>query len=104
MTIKSNNIKKLIDGNKLSIDEINELLPFEIALDKIIKPQSNSTNLTYELSSREKEIAQLITSGLKNREISNHLKITYETVKTHRKNIFRKLQINHVSQLIHLEL
>jgi len=43
------------------------------------------------LTDREKEICRLILKGLGNQEIADTLIIAFETVKTHRKNIFRKL-------------
>jgi DNA-binding NarL/FixJ family response regulator len=69
-----------------------------------LENKTKKAELELQLSPREIEIAQLIIEGLKNKDIAEQLNIAYETVKTHRKNIFRKLQINHVSQLIHLDL
>jgi DNA-binding CsgD family transcriptional regulator len=41
----------------------------------------------------------LIVNGNTNGEVAEKLFISEHTVKTHRKNIFRKLAINSVSQL-----
>jgi len=98
------NIKQFTAGEKLTVDEINTLLPCEIIFNKPDKHKLGNTYHEKALSCREKEIIQLIKLGLKNKEIAKQLKLAYETVKTHRKNIFRKLKINNVSQLIHLEL
>lgn len=43
------------------------------------------------LTAREKEVCRLILKGLGNDDIARTLSISYDTVKTHRKNIFRKL-------------
>ena len=48
----------------------------------------------------EGEIIKLITQGLTTREIANLKKLSYHTVITHRKNIFRKLAIGSRSELI----
>lgn len=53
----------------------------------------------YNLSEREVEIVRLIVDGLTSMEIANKLFLSEHTVKTHRKNIFRKLSINSISQL-----
>lgn len=37
---------------------------------------------------------RLIAEGLSNKEIGHHLNITGETVKSHIKNVYRKLQVN----------
>lgn len=43
------------------------------------------------LSSREAEIVQLIAAGMTNKEIAERLFLSIHTVKTHRKNIIKKL-------------
>lgn len=52
-------------------------------------------------SVRESEIIKLITDGLDARLISEKLFISPNTLKTHRKNIFRKAEVNSTAQLIH---
>lgn len=56
----------------------------------------------YELTRREEEIILLVYKGLSNPEISEHLYISTSTVKRHMQNIFRKMNIKHRSELIHL--
>ncbi|WP_439183363.1 response regulator [Carboxylicivirga taeanensis] len=53
-----------------------------------------------QITQREKEIIRLIVNGKSTEEISEALIISYETVKSHRKNIFRKLKLNKVTELI----
>ena len=56
-----------------------------------------------ELSSREQEILALILAGETNAQIAKKLFISYFTVKTHRRNIQRKIKSKNVSQrLAHL--
>ncbi len=45
------------------------------------------------LTLREKEILERITEGKGNKEISDSLSISLETVKSHTKNIYRKLKV-----------
>lgn len=54
----------------------------------------------YQLSEREIEVIELIAEGHTSKEISERLFISEHTVKTHRKNIFRKLNIKEVAELI----
>ena len=49
-----------------------------------------------QLTKREKQIIHLIIEGKTNRQIAERLYISYETVKTHRKNIFRKLETSNL--------
>jgi DNA-binding NarL/FixJ family response regulator len=52
------------------------------------------------LSDREIEIIKLIIDGKSSSEIAEILFISEETVKTHRKNIFKKLNVHHVTELM----
>lgn len=49
---------------------------------------------TYNLSAREKEVLRWITQGLNSSEVAQQLSITYNTVETHIKNIFHKLNVS----------
>ncbi len=52
-----------------------------------------------ELSAREVQVLQLVVSGAINKEIADRLKISLNTVLTHRKNITAKLGIKTISGL-----
>lgn len=52
-----------------------------------------------ELTRREFEIAQLVASGLANREVAEHLRIADSTVSSHIKHIYTKLMIRSRTQL-----
>lgn len=52
-----------------------------------------------ELTSREKEILQLIAEGNTNKEISSILNLSLGTVNTHRWNLMRKLNIHDAASL-----
>jgi DNA-binding NarL/FixJ family response regulator len=54
----------------------------------------------FSLSPREIEIIQMIKQGFSNPEIAKKLFIGEETVKSHRKNIYYKLDITKVTELI----
>ena len=47
----------------------------------------------YDLTPREREIAELICQGLRNGSIAKHLRIRPGTVKTHIRNIYRKVRV-----------
>jgi len=52
------------------------------------------------LSKREIEIIKLIQDGLTNKEISERMFISLKTVESHRTNIFKKLRIKNVAELL----
>lgn len=49
------------------------------------------------LSPREKQIAQLVTEGLRSRDIAEKLSISKRTVEVHKLNILRKLHLENNS-------
>lgn len=51
------------------------------------------------LSDRERQILLRLSSGITSRELATDLFITTETVKTHRKNIMKKLGVKNSFEL-----
>lgn len=56
----------------------------------------------YNLSNREIEVIQLIKDGNSTKNIADILKLSYHTIESHRKNIYNKLQINKVTDLLRI--
>lgn len=77
--------------NKIYLSE--ELLPY-IKLDEVLQ---NTKPL---LTKRETEILKLIVEGKTNMEIRKALFISIDTVDTHRKNLYSKLGVNNIAQLV----
>ncbi|WP_300598655.1 helix-turn-helix transcriptional regulator [Niabella sp.] len=92
--------KKITLSIKLDRDEVFEYVK---TIDFYLK---NKTMLSKykksieQLSIREKEICSLLSKGHSSAEIGSLLFISTDTVRTHRKNIFRKLGCNSVKELI----
>src|SRR6202140_1268870 len=52
------------------------------------------------LTSREREIVQLLAEGKSSKEVASSLGISAKTAETHRANIMRKLELHTVSELV----
>ena len=52
------------------------------------------------LSKRELEILELVSQGLSNKEIANHLNLSRYTVESHIKHIYRKLAVRNRSKAV----
>jgi DNA-binding NarL/FixJ family response regulator len=52
------------------------------------------------LTSREREIVQLLAEGKSSKEVASSLEISVKTAETHRANIMRKLDLHSVSELV----
>lgn len=116
------NIRKMIDagasGYILKRTNMNEVLEAirvvaaggkylgrdvqAILFNKIIeKDETTGENITTAiLTTREKEILQLIAKEMNNEEIANKLFISERTVETHRRNIFTKTKTKTIVGLI----
>ncbi len=53
------------------------------------------------LTDRQRDIAELAIHGATSQEIADHLEISRETVRTHLKNIYRRLHIGSRTELVH---
>jgi len=57
-------------------------------------------DLSDRLTSREREIVQLVSEGKSTKEVASLLGISVKTAETHRANIMRKLQVHSVTDLV----
>jgi len=65
------------------------------------RPQVQVGDLNRErLTSREREVVQLLSEGKSSKEVAVSLSISVKTAETHRANIMRKLEIHSVSELV----
>jgi two-component system, NarL family, invasion response regulator UvrY len=71
----------------------------EVLLEKKI-PRSEPAPDPAALSERETEIARLIGQGKSTKQVAAALFISIHTVRTHRKNIMKKLGINSITELV----
>jgi len=52
------------------------------------------------LTIREREVMAMITTGLRNKEVANILRIVEKTVKVHRAHIMDKMEVNSLAELV----
>ncbi|AYB32854.1 helix-turn-helix domain-containing protein [Chryseolinea soli] len=73
----------------------------QLALHKLRKQVRYETSVYQEkLSSREVEVLSLIMQGLTNKDISERLFISFETVRSHRKSILKKIGVKNTAALV----
>ncbi len=84
-TTKTKIPKKLIDKLKLAIEK---------------REKFKKINLEYGLSERELDALKLIAEDLTNQEIADKLFISLNTVKTHLKNVFLKLEADNRTKAV----
>ena len=86
-------------GSQDLLEAIDRVVSNKSYFDSIKDFVEKDNHKVYNLSERELEIIKLIVYGSTTIEIANQLYLSEHTIKTHRKNIFRKLSISSISQL-----
>ena len=95
--LKNATRQELIDGIK-TVSRGGIYFSFEAG--KIYKSTMEKKSREPVLSKRETEIVRLVAEGLTNIQISQRLFISVDTVDTHRKNLYTKLDIKNTALLI----
>jgi DNA-binding NarL/FixJ family response regulator len=87
-----------------TINEVNEgryLVDFKRVIQQSdLMPFFDAFREKYRLSRRETQILKLISGDMLNREIAEKLSLSIQTIETHRKNIYLKLQVTSRVELI----
>jgi len=94
------NAIKLIMENETYFDPKITKSVASVSNDIVRKSKRNEILDEYSLTSREIEIAGLMVDGLSTKQIADKLNISISTVSNHRRNIFIKLKVTKLSELI----
>ena len=99
--LKKNSFEKLFDA----IEEVTHGgAPMSANIAKLvlqhIASYSSLVNEKYNLTLREKEILTRLVKGFSYKMIGASLNISFETVKTHIRNIYEKLQVHNQSEAV----
>jgi FixJ family two-component response regulator len=84
------------------LDAIARALGEDIRL-KELESELESLRVRYEsLTSREREVLQLVSSGLLNKEVASELGLSEITVKLHRGSAMRKMRAQTLAQVVRM--
>ncbi|MBK8504502.1 MAG: response regulator transcription factor [Saprospiraceae bacterium] len=72
----------------------------KVASPSQVKKTTHNTRIL--VTSREREILEMISLGFSSDEIANDLFLSSETVRTHRKSLLQKLRARNTAQLIRI--
>jgi len=92
-------VKSLAVGKPFFTPRISEaILHTLVTAGDPAKPEASAAG---PLSSREREILQLLAENKSNKEIATRLGISVRTVETHRRSVMQKLNANSIVELVH---
>ncbi|HLW76606.1 MAG TPA: response regulator transcription factor [Bryobacteraceae bacterium] len=90
-------IRAVSQGKTFFSPEISKMLVEDYVREIRTRGVEDSYDL---LTSREREILQLIAEGKANKQIAGQLNLSLHTVETHRRNLQEKLNLHSVAELI----
>jgi two-component system, NarL family, response regulator NreC len=92
-----NAVKAVSEGKAFFSPAISKML----AEDYVRQIEEHRVDDTYDLlTTREREVLQLLAEGRSNKEVANILQLSLHTVETHRSNILQKLNLHTGAELI----
>ena len=92
-----NSIRLVSEGKSFFSPTVSRML----VQDYVRQMQDKDVEDSYELlTTRERELLQLIAEGKSNKDVANMLNLSLYTVETHRSNILAKLNLHTVPELI----
>lgn len=93
-------IRNVLQGGTPIDPFVAQFLIQKSKLSSVPNPVTKAEN-TFNLTDREKEILSFIAQGLSNKEISNQLYISKNTVETHIRNCYKKLFVSNRTMATH---
>jgi two-component system, NarL family, response regulator NreC len=92
-----NAVRAVSSGKAYFSPEISRMMADQY----IVQMQQRGVEDSYELlTSREREILQMLAEGNSNKEVATSLDLSLHTVETHRSNILQKLNLHSIPELI----
>jgi DNA-binding NarL/FixJ family response regulator len=92
-----NAVRAVSSGKAYFSPEISRMMADQY----IVQMQQRGVEDSYELlTSREREILQMLAEGNSNKEVATTLDLSLHTVETHRSNILQKLNLHSIPELI----
>ena len=100
ISLKTDEKKDLLSSIEMAVKKKKQFSDQILDMILELSENKNTSAEPSSLTQSETEIVKLIADGYTTKEIALKKHISFHTVMTHRKNIFRKLEINNVSELI----
>ena len=97
-------INRLDAGNEeISCDRHSEGMEprdgVDVAVDRLRHQQREAARLFVSLTKRERQVIQLVTSGLPNKTVAHQLQLSVKTVEKYRGRLMKKLRLRNMCEL-----
>jgi len=88
-------LQALLEGGSFFTSSVARMV-----MDGSLRNEASDASTAQTLSSREREIVQLLAEGNSNKDVARALNISVKTAETHRSNIMRKLGFGSLPELV----
>ena len=88
-------LQALLEGGSFFTSSVARMV-----MDGYLRNEASDASTAQTLSSREREIVQLLAEGNSNKDVARALNISVKTAETHRSNIMRKLGFGSLPELV----
>jgi DNA-binding NarL/FixJ family response regulator len=88
-------LQALLEGGSFFTSSVARMV-----MDGYLRNEASEASTAQTLSSREREIVQLLAEGNSNKDVARALNISVKTAETHRSNIMRKLGFGSLPELV----
>ena len=88
-------LQALLEGGSFFTSSVARMV-----MDGYLRNEASDASTAQTLSSREREIVQLLAEGNSNKDVARALNISVKTAETHRSNIMRKLRLGSLPELV----
>jgi DNA-binding NarL/FixJ family response regulator len=88
-------LEALLDGRSFFTSNVARMV-----LDGFLRSEAAESGMLQTLSTREREIVQLLAEGNSNKDVARVLEISVKTAETHRSNIMRKMGFASLAELV----
>ena len=72
---------------------------FDVAVERLRHQQREAARMFVCLTKRERQVMQLVTSGLPNKTVAHQLQLSVKTVEKHRGRLMKKLRLHSMCEL-----
>ena len=100
----NNNKVRYLNNDTMALNEISKMILLYESIEADLIEKGINSSLLENITPREQTIIMLIAEGLQTKEIAKTLFISDHTVQKHRKNIYKKLNITSISDLVKISL
>ena len=100
--LKSSAVKELVRAIRTVCDQKKYLSPSisQVVIDELVREAPREDITAYDkLTSREREVLQLLAEGNATKEIATKLHVSVSTIETHRRQVMEKLELFSVAEL-----